>query len=106
MQNYLKILILTLLFYSLLFAEVNENEFEKARKNMVEIIKEEVKETKSYLGYDKLDKKVIDALSSVKRHKFVPKKSQKKAYKNRPLRIGYGQTISQPYIVAYIQNHT
>ena len=43
---------------------------------------------------------VIEALSAVKRHEFVPRGEQAFAYENRPLPIGHGQTISQPYIVA------
>lgn len=44
----------------------------------------------------------ISALRKVPRHLFVPKKAQKDAYKDQPLPIGYGQTISQPYMVAYM----
>jgi protein-L-isoaspartate(D-aspartate) O-methyltransferase len=43
---------------------------------------------------------VIKALQKVERHRFVPRDSQKLAYADRPLPIGEGQTISQPYIVA------
>jgi len=43
---------------------------------------------------------VIDALSAVPRHEFVPMTQRRYAYQDRPLSIGYGQTISQPYIVA------
>lgn len=43
---------------------------------------------------------VIDAMKAVPRHKFVPAKEQDNAYLNEPLPIGFGQTISQPYIVA------
>ena len=48
------------------------------------------------------DKKIIDAFLKVERHKFVPKKYIPIAYEDRPLPIGEGQTISQPYIVAYM----
>lgn len=43
---------------------------------------------------------VLAAMATVERHKFVPAAMQRHAYENRPLPIGYGQTISQPYIVA------
>jgi protein-L-isoaspartate(D-aspartate) O-methyltransferase len=46
------------------------------------------------------DPKVIDAMRTVKRHKFVPKQFRNRAYNDGPLSIGQGQTISQPYIVA------
>lgn len=43
---------------------------------------------------------VIRSLLTVERHKFVPASEKRFAYENRPLSIGHGQTISQPYIVA------
>jgi len=48
------------------------------------------------------DRDVLDAMLSVPRHLFVPGKSMFRAYNDSPLPIGYGQTISQPYIVAYM----
>jgi protein-L-isoaspartate(D-aspartate) O-methyltransferase len=45
---------------------------------------------------------VLDALLKVPRHKFVPASYRHLAYKNRPLPIGKDQTISQPFIVAYM----
>ena len=46
------------------------------------------------------NKKVLEALRKVERHKFVPTKYRNRAYDDYPLPIGEGQTISQPYIVA------
>ena len=46
------------------------------------------------------DRKVLAAMRSVPRHWFVPADLQSRAYWDRPLPIGHGQTISQPYIVA------
>jgi protein-L-isoaspartate(D-aspartate) O-methyltransferase len=48
------------------------------------------------------DKKVIAAMSNVQRHEFVLQKYQSEAYDDHPLPIGMGQTISQPFIVAYM----
>ncbi|OGX05710.1 MAG: protein-L-isoaspartate O-methyltransferase [Omnitrophica WOR_2 bacterium GWA2_47_8] len=48
------------------------------------------------------DKKVVEALLKVKRHVFVPSGSEMSAYEDHPLPIGYDQTISQPFIVAYM----
>ena len=45
---------------------------------------------------------VLNAMRSVERHLYVPENSVSHAYEDRPLPIGYGQTISQPYIVAYM----
>jgi protein-L-isoaspartate(D-aspartate) O-methyltransferase len=44
--------------------------------------------------------KVLEAVGAVPRHLFVPENMQRDAYADRPLPIGFGQTISQPYIVA------
>ena len=46
------------------------------------------------------DPEVLDAMSRVPRHRFVPDQYVRAAYEDHPLPIGYGQTISQPYIVA------
>ncbi|NLZ44936.1 MAG: protein-L-isoaspartate(D-aspartate) O-methyltransferase [Clostridia bacterium] len=46
------------------------------------------------------DKRVLAAMEKVPRHEFVPEEHLFAAYDDRPLPIGYGQTISQPYIVA------
>ena len=45
---------------------------------------------------------VLDAMRKVPRHLFIPKEYQDEAYNDYPLPIGYGQTISQPFIVAYM----
>jgi protein-L-isoaspartate(D-aspartate) O-methyltransferase len=46
--------------------------------------------------------RVLDAMRKVPRHEFVPESMRGEAYGDTPLPIGYGQTISQPYIVAYM----
>jgi protein-L-isoaspartate(D-aspartate) O-methyltransferase len=45
---------------------------------------------------------VLQAMASVPRHEFVPESQRRRAYDDGPLPIGYGQTISQPYIVAFM----
>jgi len=45
---------------------------------------------------------VLDAMKKVPRHLFIPKEYEDEAYNDYPLPIGYGQTISQPFIVAYM----
>ncbi len=45
---------------------------------------------------------VLEAMNKVQRHLFVPEEYENQAYNDNPLPIGYGQTISQPYIVAYM----
>ena len=46
------------------------------------------------------DTRVLKAMATVPRHRFVPKGLERLAYRDSPLPIGHGQTISQPYIVA------
>jgi protein-L-isoaspartate(D-aspartate) O-methyltransferase len=48
------------------------------------------------------DPRVLQAMRAVERHRFVPSASRADSYANFPLSIGSGQTISQPYIVAYM----
>ena len=48
------------------------------------------------------DSRVLAAMRAVPRHRFVPPDQADAAYQDRPLPIGFGQTISQPYIVAFM----
>ena len=85
------------LFFILLSAIVltgfQDDPFKKKRETLVDqtIAKRGVK-----------DKAVLNAMKTVPRHLFVPGGSISRAYEDRPMGIGYGQTISQPYIVAYM----
>jgi protein-L-isoaspartate(D-aspartate) O-methyltransferase len=63
-------------------------------------IEREVRDTASWLGTDRLDPQVVAAIGRVPREAFVPPEYAQAAYANAPLKIGHGQTISQPYIVA------
>ncbi|MCS6871262.1 MAG: protein-L-isoaspartate(D-aspartate) O-methyltransferase [Anaerolineae bacterium] len=53
-------------------------------------------------GRDITDQRVLDAMGRLPRERFVPEAYQAYAYADHPLPIGEGQTISQPYIVAYM----
>lgn len=79
---------------------VKSNDFESKRYKLIKQIEADVRETSLYLDKEKLDSRVITALRDVPRHEFVRGRLQQYAYENRPLPIGHGQTISQPYIVA------
>jgi len=79
---------------------IAEDVFQRQRYALVDIIKAEVSITRDYLNQESLDEQVFDALRKVPRHEFVRDTERPNAYENRPLPIGYGQTISQPYIVA------
>ena len=51
-------------------------------------------------GRDITDRRVLEVMERVRRHRFVPESWQDSAYEDHPLPLGHGQTISQPYIVA------
>lgn len=89
---------LILLFFS--SHVIAEDPFQRQRQELVDIIKSEVEQTSAFLDQGALDERVLGALAKVPRHEFVPEDQRPYAYENRPLPIGYGQTISQPYIVA------
>lgn len=93
-------LLWTVVVFSLNLALRAEEDYVMARQELVSEIEENVKATRFYLDREKLDEKVMRMLATVPRHRFVPEDSRRFAYENRPLSIGYGQTISQPYIVA------
>lgn len=77
-----------------------EDDERAARQRLVEQLAEDFRQTASELGCGDLDPRVRAALETVARHRFVPEAHRDQAYENRPLPIGHGQTISQPYIVA------
>jgi protein-L-isoaspartate(D-aspartate) O-methyltransferase len=64
-------------------------DLERARENLLD-----------YLDHEIADKRVIEAMRRVPREAFVPPEQYDTAYDDRPLSIGFGQTISQPFIVA------
>jgi len=69
------------------------NDFSSLREKMVEV---------QIAGRGIKNAKVLDAMGKVPRHFFVPEELRDSAYVDGPLPIGSGQTISQPYIVAYM----
>lgn len=80
--------------------DVGDSAQARARAELLEEIAAEVAATAAYLGTESLDPRILEALRRVPRHVFVPEEQRPFAYENRPLPIGAGQTISQPYIVA------
>jgi protein-L-isoaspartate(D-aspartate) O-methyltransferase len=71
-----------------------------ARDEMIETIVAETRATGRQTGRTRLNPLVLEALRAVPRDAFVPDDLADRAYDNRPLPIGGGQTISQPFIVA------
>ncbi|MCK4263877.1 MAG: protein-L-isoaspartate(D-aspartate) O-methyltransferase [Candidatus Aminicenantes bacterium] len=68
-------------------------DFDKERERMVKT---------QLVGRGIKDKRVLEAMRKVARHLFIPENMRSYAYNDEPLPIGEGQTISQPYIVAYM----
>lgn len=71
----------------------------QARAALLEQLRSDVRGMQHVLGRDHLSPAVEQALATVPRHEFVPPDQRRDAYKDIPLPIGYGQTISQPLIV-------
>jgi len=70
-----------------------DDRFSAAREKMV---------TQQIISRGVTDQPTLKAMRKVPRHLFVPEEYKSEAYDDNPLPIGYGQTISQPYIVAYM----
>ncbi|WP_332778321.1 protein-L-isoaspartate(D-aspartate) O-methyltransferase [Polaromonas sp.] len=79
---------------------VAAEDFASERRRMMEEITALVRQTRNEIGKPALDERVMAVMGKVPRHEFVPADQLPRAYQNRPLPIGHGQTISQPYIVA------
>jgi protein-L-isoaspartate(D-aspartate) O-methyltransferase len=80
------------------------DQYRTACNALIREIASEVSLTRHYTGRSKLSHAVLDALRRVPRHRFVLPGDESLAYRNHPLRIGHGQTISQPYIVALMSD--
>jgi protein-L-isoaspartate(D-aspartate) O-methyltransferase len=76
------------------------DEYAVARRLLIDEIASLARETAKETGRPVFDPRVMAVLDKVPRHRFVPQDQVRNAYNNRPLPIGHGQTISQPYIVA------
>jgi protein-L-isoaspartate(D-aspartate) O-methyltransferase len=77
-------------------------DWESERLELVRSIRARMESLVADLGLGAVDQHVLDALSRVPRHAFVPPDHRASAYLDRPLPIGHGQTISQPFIVAFM----
>ncbi len=70
------------------------------RRRMVEVIADYARSADTALDRPFIDDRVLRVMESLPRHEFVPEEARADAYADRPVPIGYGQTISQPFIVA------
>jgi len=79
---------------------MDKDKLDKARLKLLDEIRAEARATKNFTGRAEYSDAVMQAMARVPRHEFVGPGNEASAYVNRPLPIGHGQTISQPYIVA------
>ena len=102
MRSKLSLMKLALHFFVLIMAMnvYADEQFTAQRQQMVREIRQNVEDTSLYIGKQALNERVMSVMGTVPRHEFVPASLRSSAYENRPLSIGHGQTISQPYIVA------
>jgi len=93
MKKYLLVFLIISVFPPFLMGQVHKDtpKYRQAREKMI------LSQIRSR-GIS--NEKVLKAMSEVLRHSFVPKELASQAYRDHPLPIGEGQTISQPYIVA------
>ena len=79
---------------------MRDPDFERLRQEMIGIVAAHTVFLTGKLGKAALDRRVVAAMGDVPRHAFVPLELQPFAYADTPLPIGFGKTISQPFIVA------
>ena len=90
----MKRILFTIIFLSI-SCKGHDNELYQLRMNMIET---QIKKR----GIT--DQTILDAMKKVNRHEYVQKNFERLAYSDRPVPIGFGQTISQPYIVAFMSH--
>ena len=86
------------------FTGPQADQYAAERAAMIREIESDVRETSRYIDKRELDPRVMQVLALLPRHLFVAEDQRRYAYENRPLGIGHGQTISQPYIVALMSD--
>jgi protein-L-isoaspartate(D-aspartate) O-methyltransferase len=91
---------LTILLFQATAMALDAQDFASQRQQMVDEIAEDARRVAKFVGKDTFDENIMRVMQTTPRHLFVPEEARPFAYENRPLPIGYGQTISQPYIVA------
>ncbi len=97
----LSLLLSLLLWLALPMTTMNASaDIPPERQAMLNAVRASVAESADYTGIEKLSDAVMDALGAVPREAFVPSAYRHQAYRNTPLPIAAGQTISQPLIVA------
>jgi protein-L-isoaspartate(D-aspartate) O-methyltransferase len=100
-MNILRFVLIVFFMLSLYNAvALADDDYVAARQQMVDHINKVAAKTAKYTDRSEFDSRVMQVMGAVPRHRFVPDDQLENAYTNRPLPIGYGQTISEPYVVA------
>jgi protein-L-isoaspartate(D-aspartate) O-methyltransferase len=94
------LLLLVLSMVAVAEATAQDAQCVRERAAMVETIRAYGRSDAGVLGQQGLSERVLEAMGQTKRHLFTPERSCSIAYADRPVPIGLGQTISQPFIVA------
>jgi protein-L-isoaspartate(D-aspartate) O-methyltransferase len=81
-------------------AAAQDDPYAEGRARMIQTIEAHAERATDALGRDHIDPRVLAVMAKVPRHEFVTAWHEDAAYDDRPLPIGHGQTISQPFIVA------
>ena len=95
--------VITLLVVMMVSASTSADALEQSHEQVHALwndVAQQIRFLGDELGFEQLSPAVHQALTAVPREEFVPIKQRQYAYENRPLPIGYAQTISQPLIVA------
>jgi len=79
---------------------VESQQHELMRQQMIAEVVADVVFLTQQIGKSALDSRVIDVMGRIPRHEFVPVELQAYSYINTPLPVGYGKTVSQPFIIA------
>ncbi len=100
MQLVAALAVLAIVLSALPVAAVDETRLAKARDAMIWTIEQHARATREIVGDNGISPGVLEEMRRIKRHLFVPERLRWMAYEDRPVPIGYSQTVSQPYIVA------
>lgn len=95
-----RLLVVSFLLPASLVNLADEQQFAVERLAMMQEVAQQVRASAQETGRSAIKAEVLAAMERTPRHRFVPEDQLRYAYRNRPLSIGYGQTISQPFVVA------
>jgi protein-L-isoaspartate(D-aspartate) O-methyltransferase len=95
-----QLLLLTFIAFASEAMAQENTECVRERAAMVDTIRVYARSEAGVLGPQGISERVLDAVGQTQRHRFIPGGSCSAAYKDAPVLIGHGQTISQPYVVA------